>query len=165
MLFPTMLRRKNGFLYLRKAIPRACRAAMGGRKELLISLKTRDPELAKLRWKIVSARVDAMLTAARRGTTVPLASSLARLTAGLDEEQREAFESYLLMKLEDDNPPEGEQPRPLSPIERGRFKAYFADVARDKGTRRRTRSSPLHSPSAPLKHPQRPRRNAPGAWR
>ena len=79
MLFPTMLRRKNGFLYHRKAIPKECRAAMGGRKELLISLKTRDPELAKLRWKIVSARVDAMLNAARRGSTVPLPSSLARL--------------------------------------------------------------------------------------
>jgi len=79
---------------------------MGGRKELLISLKTRDPELAKLRWKIVSARVDAMLNAARRGSMVPLASS-ARLTAGLDEEQRDAFESYLLTKLEaDDAEPE-----------------------------------------------------------
>jgi len=111
---------------------------MGGRKELLISLKTRDPELAKLRWKIVSARVDAMLNAVRRGSTVPLPSSLARLTAGLDEEQREAFESYLLTKLEEDDsdddedtrqyPARGlktEQRRPLSPLDRGRFKAYF----------------------------------------
>jgi integrase len=121
MLFPTMLRRKNGFLYLRKANPKACRPAMGGRKELLISLKTRDPELAKLRWKIVSARVDAMLTAAKRGTIVPLASSLARLTAGLDEDQREAFESYLLMKLEDDDTGQ----KPLAPVQRARFKAYF----------------------------------------
>jgi integrase len=132
MLFPTMLRRKNGFLYLRKAIPKACRPAMGGRRELLISLKTRDPELAKLRWKIVSARVDAMLSAARRGTTVPLASSLARLTAGLDDEQREAFESYLLMKLEDDDaddrPLSHGDPKvrgSLSHQQRAQFKAYF----------------------------------------
>jgi integrase len=137
MLFPTMLRRKNGFLYHRKAILKACRAAMGGRKELLISLKTRDPELAKLRWKIVSARVDAMLTAARRGTVVPLASTLARLTAGLDEEQRDAFEAYLLTKLEADDPEQDDglpqlPRRPLSPMQRAQYKAHFN--APPKGT-------------------------------
>ena len=31
MLFPTMLRRKNGFLYHRKAIPKACRELQDGR--------------------------------------------------------------------------------------------------------------------------------------
>jgi Domain of unknown function (DUF6538) len=100
--FPYDASTQERFLYLRKAIPKACRPAMGGRKELLISLKTRDPELAKLRWKIVSARVDAMLSAARRGTTSRWRRRW-RLTAGLDEEQREAFESYLLMRLEDDD--------------------------------------------------------------
>ena len=131
MLFSTMMRRKNGFLYHRKAIPKACRPAMGGRKELLISLKTRDPELAKLRWKIVSARVDAMLNAARRGSTVPLPSSLARLTAGLDEGQRDAFESYLLTKLEadDDSPEDDGLPqlprKALSPTQRAQYKAHF----------------------------------------
>jgi len=94
---------------------------MGGRAELLISLKTRDPELAKLRWKLVSADVDAMLAKARRGIVVPLRSSLSRLTAGLDEEQREAFESYRLMKLEDDDTGQ----KPLAPVQRARFKAYF----------------------------------------
>jgi len=59
----------------------------------LISLKTRDPELAKQRWKLVSIKVDAMLSAARRGVTVSLPSSLAKLTTSLDEEQREAFEA------------------------------------------------------------------------
>jgi hypothetical protein len=128
---------------------------MGGRKELLISLKTRDPELAKLRWKIVSARVDAMLSAARGGTTVPLASSLARLTAGLDEEQREAFESYLLMKLEDDDTGD----RPLAPVQRAGFKAYFD--APPQGTP----DNPLlllHWRSVKLRARQRPRRSSRG---
>jgi hypothetical protein len=127
MLFPTMLRRKNGFLYLRKAIPKSCRAAMGGRKELLISLKTRDPELAKQRWKLVSTRVDAMLSTARRGITVPLPSTLAKLTTHLDEEQRDAFESYLVMKLEDDDEARerGHNKGRLAPVTRARFKAYF----------------------------------------
>jgi Domain of unknown function (DUF6538)/Phage integrase SAM-like domain len=121
MIFPTMLRRANGFLYFRKAIPEGCRSAMGGRKELLISLKTRDEELAKLRWRIVSAKVDAMLSAAKRGIRVPLASSLAKLTKGLDEAEREAFEHHLLSKLEADDVGD----RPISHQQRAQFKAFF----------------------------------------
>src|SRR5262249_16301145 len=126
---------KNGYLYLRKHIPEDCRSAMGGRKELLISLKTRDEELAKLRWRIVSAKVDAWIAAAKRGQRVPLASSLARLTAGLDEAEREAFEYHLLSRLEADDrehdahvdglPAMHTRQRTLTSQQRAQYRAYF----------------------------------------
>jgi len=107
----------------------------------LISLKTRDPELAKQRWKLVSIKVDAMLSAARRGVTVSLPSSLAKLTTSLDEEQREAFEAYLLTKLEEDAPDDETSTRkPLAPVQRSRFKSYFDAPPQGSRTARRFQS-------------------------
>jgi len=117
MLFPTMLRRANGVLYLRRVIPKAYRAALGGRREIKVSLKTRDAELGKQRWKLASLKVDALLDAAKRGVAVSLPSR--RLA--VDDEQRDAFESYLATALEWDE----DGTRPLSHVQRARFKAHF----------------------------------------
>jgi len=81
--------------------------------------------LAKLRWKIVSARVDAMIAQAKRGKAVPLPSALAKMAAGLDDEQREAFESYLTTKLEEDDPEDGQPRVPLNPRLKAQYLAFL----------------------------------------
>jgi hypothetical protein len=115
MLFATMLLRKNGFLYLRRVVPLKLRPALGGRMETRISLKTRDPETAKQRWKLASLRVDAIFDAAQHGVAVSLPSSRS-LIVGLDEAQREAVELHLLTKLEDDS---------LPAATRAKYRAHF----------------------------------------
>src|SRR5262249_17741521 len=51
--------------------------------------------------------------------------SLAKLAAGLDEEQREAFESYLTMKLEEDDPEDGQPRVPLNPRLKAQYLAFL----------------------------------------
>lgn len=78
--------------------------------------------------------------AERRSTWLHGAAAIVvgRLTAGLDEEQRDAFEHYLLTKLEadDDSPEDDGQPqlprKALSPTQRAQYKAHFN--APPKGT-------------------------------
>jgi hypothetical protein len=119
MLFSTMLKRSHGVLYLRRVVPAKLRDIIG-KREIRISLKTRDSELAKRRLKVESLKVDALFDAARRGVVGALSATLDR--SRMTEEEIEATTDYFVDKLVADD--QGE--RRLPPAEKARYLAFVS---------------------------------------
>jgi len=92
MFYPTMWNR-NGTYWLRRVVPLQLRERLGGKTEIRRSLRTRDPQEAKRRWKQESLRVDALFEKARRGAVV--APTLPRMS----NEDREIIQDYYVDKL------------------------------------------------------------------
>jgi integrase len=122
MLFSTMLKRSHGVLYLRRVVPAKLRDIIG-KREIRISLKTRDPELGKRRLKVESLKVDALFDAARRGIIGALSATLDR--SRMTEEEIEITRDYFVDKLVADD--QGE--RRLSPVEKARYLAFVSSSA------------------------------------
>jgi integrase len=57
---------RTGICYFRRGVPVALRSYLGGRWELKVSLRTKDPKVAKQRYPIVAAQADRRLEEARR---------------------------------------------------------------------------------------------------
>ena len=57
---------RTGICYLRRGIPAPLRPHLGGLWELKVSLRTKDPKVAKQRYPIVAAEADRRLEEARR---------------------------------------------------------------------------------------------------
>jgi len=91
MFYPTMWLRGNTYR-LRRVVPLPLREILG-RSEIRRSLRTKDYEEAKRRWKQESLRVDALFEKARRGAVVP--ASLPRMS----EADREITLDYYADKL------------------------------------------------------------------
>ena len=91
MFYPTMWLRGNRYR-LRRVVPLPLREILG-RSEIRRSLRTKDYEEAKRRWKQESLRVDALFEKARRGAVVP--ASLPRMS----EADREITLDYYADKL------------------------------------------------------------------
>ena len=68
MLYPTMCLRGRTY-WLRRVVPLDLRGRLGV-TEVRRSLRTRDPEEAKRRWKMESIKVDRLFEDARRGAVV-----------------------------------------------------------------------------------------------
>src|SRR5262245_36383261 len=96
MLFSTMLKRAHGVFYLRRVVPAKLRHIIG-KREIRISLKTRDAELAKRRLKVESLKVDSLFDQARRGVVGALTPSFDR--SRMTEEEIEATTDYFVDKL------------------------------------------------------------------
>ena len=117
MLYPTMWLRGPTY-WLRRVVPLDLRERLGGLTEVRRSLRTRDPEEAKRRWKIESLRVDKLFEEARRGAVVQLPSP-----TRMSWEEREIIRDIYVDRLVEDDRGEKRLPDHV----RRRYMAFVQD--------------------------------------
>src|SRR5262249_46812948 len=101
------LQRRGGILWIRRPIPRKLWSLLG-KREYLVSLKTGDVRLAEPRANATLPRIERELVDAERALTDPTLAARFVGRTTTDADSNDAFDNYLVEKLEADERARGE---------------------------------------------------------